>query len=278
MEKKKKSTKLKRVISGVVLFPMVLVLFVFANNLIMDILLAAISIISCYEYAKCFKTGGKANPSKWYMYLVSTLLIGTTFMSDLALREIMIAVLPISILILMIELILSKDKKNFNDVATTLIGILYIPMMMIFMAFIRNRFVNGKVIVWFIFIAAWGSDIFAYLIGSRFGKHKFTKISPNKSIEGCVAGIVGATLIAIIYTIVINNIMNLGINVGYVTIITMILALVGQIGDLAASSIKRYCGIKDFSELIPGHGGMLDRIDSVIFMLPFAYILLGLLL
>ena len=71
--------------------------------------------------------------------------------------------------------------------------------------------------------------------------------------------------------------MNLSINIGGVAIITAILAFVGQIGDLAASSIKRYCDVKDFSELIPGHGGMLDRIDSVIFILPFAYILLGLL-
>ena len=75
-----------------------------------------------------------------------------------------------------------------------------------------------------------------------------------------------------------NGILNLGLRVGCAAVITLILSVIGQVGDLAASSIKRYCGVKDFSELIPGHGGMLDRIDSVIFILPFAYILLGLLI
>lgn len=279
MEKEnKKNKKIKRVISGLVGFPVVAVLFVFSNNFIMDLFLAIVSIISVYEYAKCFKTGEKAHPSKWYMYIISILIVMTSFISDIALREIMIAVLPISFFILMIELILSKDKKNFMDVATTLIGIMYIPMMLVFLSFIRGRFVNGKILMWYIFIAAWGSDIFAYIIGSRFGKHKFTKVSPNKSIEGCIAGIVGATLIAIVYTVTINGILNLGLRVGCAAVITLILSLIGQVGDLAASSIKRYCGVKDFSELIPGHGGMLDRIDSVIFILPFAYILLGLLI
>ena len=127
-------------------------------------------------------------------------------------------------------------------------------------------------------LASWGSDVFAYFIGKRWGKHKFTKISPNKTIEGCVAGVLGAVISAIVYTIAINNIFALGINYLLVAIITIILSLIGQIGDLAASSVKRYCEVKDFGELIPGHGGMLDRIDSVIFILPFAYILLGLLI
>ena len=93
-----------------------------------------------------------------------------------------------------------------------------------------------------------------------------------------MAGVLGAVISAIVYTIAINNIFALGINYLLVAIITIILSLIGQIGDLAASSVKRYCEVKDFGELIPGHGGMLDRIDSVIFILPFAYILLGLLL
>lgn len=273
----KKTKKIQRFLSGVILFPIVALIFIFANDIELDILLAIVSVMCVYEYANCYKTGNKAHPSKWYLYLISLLIIVTSFLSGEALKEILITILPISILILTAEMFFSKGRKNINDVIVTIFGIVYIPLMLIFFSIIRSKFELGKVLIWYIFISAWGSDIFAYLVGSRIGKHKFTKISPNKSIEGCVAGVVGAVVIAIIYTIAINSIMHTNISVLIASIIVIILSIIGQTGDLAASSIKRYCGIKDFSEVIPGHGGLLDRIDSVILILPFAYILLGIL-
>lgn len=273
----KKTKKIQRFLSGVILFPIVALIFIFANDIELDILLAIVSVMCVYEYANCYKTGNKAHPSKWYLYLISLLIIGTSFLPGEALKEILITILPISILILTAEMVFSKGRKNINDVTVTIFGIVYIPLMLIFFSIIRSKFELGKVLIWYIFISAWGSDIFAYLVGSRIGKHKFTKISPNKSIEGCVAGVVGAVVIAIIYTIAINSIMHINISVLIASIIVIILSIIGQTGDLAASSIKRYCGIKDFSEVIPGHGGLLDRIDSVILILPFAYILLGIL-
>lgn len=273
----KKTKKIQRFLSGVILFPIVALIFIFANDIELDILLAIVSVMCVYEYANCYKTGNKARPSKWYMYLISLLIIGTSFLPGEALKEILITILPISILILTAEMVFSKGRKNINDVTVTILGIVYIPLMLIFFSIIRSKFELGKVLIWYIFISAWGSDIFAYLVGSRIGKHKFTKISPNKSIEGCIAGVVGAVVIAIIYTIAINSIMHTNISVLIASIIVIILSIIGQTGDLAASSIKRYCGIKDFSEVIPGHGGLLDRIDSVILILPFAYILLGIL-
>ena len=140
-----------------------------------------------------------------------------------------------------------------------------------------HGFENGKILVWYIFATAWGTDIFAYIIGRRFGKHKFSEISPNKSIEGCIGGIIGAVVLSIACTAVFNNFFGMIFSYIYTIIISIILSVMGQIGDFSASSIKRYVGIKDFSNLIPGHGGMLDRIDSVIFIAPFAYMLLRLL-
>lgn len=131
--------------------------------------------------------------------------------------------------------------------------------------------------IWFVFFSSWGTDIFAYLIGRHFGKHKFTEISPNKSLEGCVGGIVGALVMILIYTFACNQIFAMNFSYLYAGFIAVLLSVTSQIGDLSRSSIKRYCGIKDYSNLIPGHGGMLDRIDSVIFILPFAYFLLMLL-
>ena len=125
----------------------------------------------------------------------------------------------------------------------------------------------------YVFLAAWGTDTFAYCIGKRLGKHKFSKVSPKKSIEGCIAGTVSAIILMVLYTVILNK--NLSFDYSYWTIgiSALVLSLIGQIGDFAASSIKRYTGIKDFGDLIPGHGGMLDRIDSVIFIAPLAYLL-----
>ena len=276
-EKEKKQNKIQRFLSSLIGFPMVVLVFIFANNIVMDITIAIIALICSYEYCNCFKKTEKANPTIWYLFLISVFLSFTSMLSNEALKEILIAIPPISILILSIEMIFSKGKKNIKDIMVTLFGIIYIPLMLIFISIIMARFDYGNILIWYTIIASWGSDIFAYLIGSRFGKHKFTKISPNKTIEGCIAGVVAAMIISAIYTIIINSVFNLNINLLIMEIIIVILALIGQIGDLLASSMKRYAGIKDFSELIPGHGGLLDRLDSVIFILPFAYILLGML-
>ena len=137
---------------------------------------------------------------------------------------------------------------------------------------------NGKILIWFILIISWGTDTFAYCIGKLMGKHKFSKISPNKTIEGCVGGVIGAVILTLIYTYICNTVWNMNISYLVIIIVSVFLSIVSQIGDFAASSIKRYMGIKDFSNLIPGHGGMLDRIDSVIFVAPFVYMLFAILL
>lgn len=278
MKEKRKKINMKRVLTTLIGFPIIACLLIFSNNLVMDITVAIISIISIFEYNKCFKMSKKANPSMWIGIAISLLIIFTHIISDIALKEIILVLLPLAILSLFIELLFSNGKKNVRDIAVTLLGVLYIPMMLLFLSLIKGNFVHGNILIWYVFFAAWGSDVFAYLIGKNFGKHKYTSISPNKTIEGCISGIIGAVIISIIYTIIINICFNLGISYIMVGIIAFILSIIGQIGDLAASSIKRYCGIKDFSDLIPGHGGMLDRIDSVIFIAPFAYILLGLII
>ena len=163
-------------------------------------------------------------------------------------------------------------KTTFKDIAYTFFGMIYVIGFITFIALLRGLD-NGRILVWYAIIAAWGTDTCAYLIGMRFGKHKLNKISPKKSVEGAIAGIIGATILAIVYTLLMNNLYNLGYSYLYVTISTIILSVIGQIGDFAASSIKRYVDVKDYSNLIPGHGGMLDRIDSLMFLAPFAYVI-----
>ena len=128
------------------------------------------------------------------------------------------------------------------------------------------------------FLCTWGSDVFAFLIGCKFGKHKFSKISPKKSIEGCVAGVMAGVILSLIATAVFNEIFYMQFNYLTIFMVALVLTIIGQIGDFSASCIKRYIGIKDFSNLLPGHGGLIDRFDSVIFAAPFAYYLLTMLI
>ena len=181
--------------------------------------------------------------------------------------------IPVTIVLLFIHIIATKMKTTFNDIAITLFGICYIIGFIVFIPLLYAAD-NGQFLIWYILIAAWGTDTFAYIIGMKCGKHKFSIISPKKSIEGSIAGIVGAVAVSIIYTAGINHFTDLYIAFWYIAVVTLILSIFSQIGDLAASSIKRYADIKDFGELLPGHGGILDRIDSIIFIAPFAYFLL----
>ena len=186
-------------------------------------------------------------------------------------------------MILFLHIIITEMKINVSDIAFTILGIVYIVGFTAFVPFLYGYeeccFENiGKYYIWYIFAATWGTDIFAYLTGKYFGKHKFNKISPKKSIEGCIGGTLGGVLLVLGYTFILNTYFDFGINYIIIGIIGLTLSIVGQIGDFAASSLKRYSEIKDFSNLIPGHGGMIDRIDSVIFAAPFAYYLLTLLI
>ncbi len=279
-KEEKKKINVKRLTSGVTVFVILLLVLLFANDIAMDIFITILSIIGLYEYCNCLHKNNKANPNYAYMIAVSIFIVLAHFLCLIniiptnTLLMTLIMIVPISIVFLISEMVLYKSKRNIIDICTTIFGIVYIPLELLFFSMTRADLNLGRFLVWYVVIASWGSDSCAYLIGKNFGKHHFTELSPNKTTEGCIAGIVGAMLISLLYTIAINNIFNLGISLLITTLITGVLALIGQIGDLMASSVKRYCEVKDFSELIPGHGGLLDRIDSVILVSPFAYILL----
>lgn len=264
---------IKRIISGVLLFPILALILIFGNKYVVDVFISIVAIMSIHEFYKAFK--GKAKPITWNGYLTSALICFVHLVpSEFILPAVTLAIL-FNLLVLFTQVVVTSMKNNITDISISLLGICYIPFFLVFLPLIRDNLENGKILLWFVFFVSWGTDIFAYFIGRKFGKHKFTSISPNKSIEGCIGGLFGAILTCIIYTIICNTVWNLNINYLFMLGISIFLSIVSQIGDLAASSIKRHCKIKDFSNLIPGHGGLLDRIDSVIFILPFAYFLLS---
>lgn len=115
------------------------------------------------------------------------------------------------------------------------------------------------------------TDIMAYLVGKAIGKHKLLpKVSPNKTVEGSIGGILGAVLIMLILGKFLNSSTDIIVKYGLMILYTVLASIVGQFGDLAMSCIKRICGIKDFGNLLPGHGGMLDRFDSHMFSIAFS--------
>lgn len=184
--------------------------------------------------------------------------------------------MPIILFILAFICVLSNLKINFSDIASTILGIIYVPVMFIFLT-LTWHMNNGYLLIWFIFGGAWLTDIFAYLVGISIGKHKFSKISPNKSIEGCIGGLLGCAIFYGLYSAFLNSNflveMSSELNVTLMTILGVFISVISQIGDFFASAIKRHCNIKDFGGIMPGHGGVLDRFDSIIMISPFVYIL-----
>ena len=264
---------IKRVISGLIGFPIVALVLIFGNQIIIDVAFAVIAAMSFHEYSHAFKVSNKANPLTWLGYLACVTIAFIHAFPKEYLILIIGATAPIAILLSFAQILITKMKTTIMDAAVTLFGICYIVIFLMFMPIIRSN-ENGVFLIWYAIFASWGTDIFAYVFGKLIGKHKFSKFSPNKTIEGCIGGTIGAVALILIYTIVLNNVCGMNINYLLIGAIGLILSILSQMGDFAASSIKRFTGIKDYSNLIPGHGGMLDRIDSIIFIAPFAYFLL----
>ena len=174
----------------------------------------------------------------------------------------------------MATFVFNYAKFDTHQVMVTLFGVVYVAIMLSYMYQVR-MLEDGFWLVWLIFIGSWISDTAAYCVGMLIGKHKLAPVvSPKKSIEGSVGGILGSAIVGAIYAVCIKNKLHMEFNpVVAFAIIGAASSVISQIGDLAASAIKRKHDIKDYGTLIPGHGGVLDRFDSVIFTAPIVYYL-----
>ena len=177
------------------------------------------------------------------------------------------------LVLLMFVYVFTYPTYEAGQVMPALFGIVYVAVMLSFI-YLTRELPGGKFHVWLIFLCSWGCDTCAYCVGMLIGKHKMApKLSPKKSVEGGIGGIAGAALIAVLYALAINHWGNAGVSVASFALIGAAGGAISQIGDLAASAIKRNHNIKDYGKLIPGHGGILDRFDSIIFTAPIIYYL-----
>lgn len=175
------------------------------------------------------------------------------------------------VMLMLTWMVLSKNKTTFDDVGVYTLSALYIGTGFHYMAAIRSDN-NGLALLCYVFVVVWSTDIGAYMIGRKIGKHKlWPVISPNKTWEGSI----GAVICALIFTTVYTAFVDLGRPQLTMIILAFFLSIIGQMGDLVESAYKRFYGVKDSGKILPGHGGILDRFDSMLFVLPVMAAVLG---
>lgn len=261
-----------RILTGLCIAALGIPLLIFSHLIIYPIVLSLLSLFALYEF---YRTLGV---EKKHWLTAPTYLIATAFpvLSYLAMNR---SVQPLRImafitlaLVLYMFYALCVAVLNYRyqtigsiDVMKCFFVTAYITLNFTSLSIIRY-IENGGYFIALVFIASWATDIFAYFFGSFFGKHKLAPIvSPKKSVEGAIAGTVGCTLAFVLYGYLVTTFFGApSANYIYLAISGLILSVVAQIGDLSCSLIKREAGVKDYGNLFPGHGGVVDRFDSVI--------------
>lgn len=277
-----------RIITGVTCALIVIMLLVFTGLGylgVMSIPMGIISAIAAYEVMRVSKCKNKILTA--FSMIVAAIVpayvdFGIQQYLPVPLSVILIAYI-VALLIIMLKY---YDITKFENVALALFASLAIPASFGTLFKVRDlcvlypQYFQRSHCVFLILCAmycAWMSDTWAYFVGSKFGKHKLApKISPKKSVEGAIGGVVGTVLFCVVSYFVCDAtcFRNDTLNVWMVAVCSVILAILGMCGDLSASVIKRNFGEKDFGNLFPGHGGVLDRMDSFLVTMPALYVMI----
>lgn len=238
---------------------------IFSQPIVFHVALSAACCIMIHELLLTF-----GQTKKWqlvvmnYVFAAALLLVPFT-------RLTVQPVLVLYILVLLSCAVLCHSVIQLADVTRSLFMLVYAVLLPLHLTFIR-MLDHGAVLIFLPFIGAWMPDTFAYFAGSLLGRHKLIpSVSPKKTVEGSIGAIVGAVLTFLLYGVIVSACFSYRVNYMWLVLLALICGVVAQLGDLAASVIKRECNIKDFGNLIPGHGGILDRTDSLLFVAPVIY-------
>jgi len=261
-----------RIISSIVIIGPMLV-FVLLGGIPLLVFCLALSAIGMWEFYKGYEQTGVKAGKAWAFALLAALyvIIGVGEFTELAPSTYthLIQMWVFGTVFLGLIMTLIRKDHNILDGPVTSLGLLYIGYFFAHLVLISG-IKQYRLLVWIVFIAAFGQDTFAYFTGYFLGKHKMApNISPKKTVEGAVGGVLGATILSGLFGILMY------IDRGELFVHCMVMgffgAFFGMAGDLIASAFKRKMGIKDYGNLIPGHGGVMDRFDSVILVAPFVY-------
>ena len=269
-----------RLVSGIILLVIAFCGFYIGNPLLTAILL----VISLIGYRELMKALGVTVPEKGrrfsvpegigYLGITVYYIIIFLFENQILNGDLFVYLLAVIVFLFLAEMfsyVFTFPKYQAEQAVASIFSFMYAPVMLSFIELVRAR-PEGKYLVWIILISSWGCDTCAYCVGKLIGKKKiFPILSPKKSLEGCIGGVLGATILGTVYGwfFMGKNTENL---IAYATMCALG-ALASMVGDLAASAIKRNRQIKDYGTLIPGHGGIMDRFDSVIVTAPMVYFL-----
>ncbi len=265
-----------RLLSGIVLVIIIALMNVIGGPF-MDIILLLVSLQGLNEFLRAVKVSEnkKINGLEIVSYAGCLIYYVIGFFTQENTMIKLIFVIVCVFVMLLAVYVFTFPKFDGDKIMKTFFGFFYVPVMLQFV-FQTRELEGGVFYVWLIYISSWMCDTSAYCVGKLLGKHKLAPVlSPKKSVEGSVGGVIGATLVSVLFAWFCNRYTSLGINATLIfAIIGFVGSLVSQVGDLTASAFKRNNDIKDYGKIIPGHGGILDRFDSVIFTAPMIYFLI----
>lgn len=257
-----------RLLSGIVLVILAVLLIISGGSVLLFSTLV-ISCIGMFELYRVFQVEKS-------LLAVIGYLAAVVFYCQLKwnfLPDILMLFLGFMILLMFIY-VFSYPRYKADQVMAVFFGMFYVAVMLSYVYQIR-MLERGVYLAFLVFLCSWGCDTCAYCVGVLIGKHKMSpQLSPKKSIEGAVGGVLGSALLTPLYCFIFRKPMALsGSDIGILALIAAIAGLISMVGDLTASAIKRNYDIKDYGHLIPGHGGILDRFDSMIITAPIIYFL-----
>ena len=270
------SSLLKRILTAIIGLPLVIYV-VYMGGLALVAVCGLVALVGLRELYLAFAKKDKPIHAIGYLatigYYTAVFFFGSGYW--------LLICLTLFIITVQTCLVVFFKHLSLEDNVTTVYGFLYVPFLLSFIVLVRQQEVLGAYYVWLIFTSSFGCDTCAYITGMTLGKHKLTGTpSPSKSWEGVVGGILGATLIGLLFGLFVTQVMNANVSEYFAlnaALISFVGAMFSIIGDMAASAIKRHKQIKDFGKLFPGHGGVLDRADSIIIVAPIVYLVISLL-
>lgn len=260
----------KRILVAVIFVPILFVIMMFLPPVVWTILIALISAMAAYELIRATGEGKITTPMMIIVMVAAAAIpIGCwQGKTSMVIGVAAFVVLACSFWCAILTYGEEAREVNFRHILIACFGGVIIPFGLSSLVALKCM-ENGRYLVLLAVILTFITDGGAYFVGIFLGKHRgITKVSPNKSLEGYIGGIITGGLFAVVYGLVVGAITNMPINYISLVLIGLVGSLVTELGDLSFSLVKRQYGIKDYGNLLPGHGGMLDRFDSMIFCGP----------